>query len=573
MVFWEEPISFPEKRVLFGVLFTIMEELSVLIGGKAGDGINSAGMVVAHLFNRMGYRVYMYFDYPSLIKGGHNFAIVRAAKEKIGAHRSQVDFILALNQDTVDFHRDMVHRKTVVLSDRSKVRDEGIGIDLPQILKEEKAPPVMGNSCIIGAFAKAAGIEWEVLEEVFARQIPKALPTNLRVARRGYDAASECCRIEPLGSSPLPVISGNEAIGLGLIHGGLDAYVAYPMTPTSNILHFMAEVAGAHDLLVFHPENEIAVMLMALGLGFAGKRTAAGTSGGGFCLMTEGFSLSGMSEIPVVVVLGQRAGPSTGMPTYTAQSDLHFALHAGHGEFPRLVVAPGDAEQAYAWSDIALRLSWKYQVPAIILCDKTLCEGFYSFISPDDTMPRVDPGPVGSPGPGYIRYGLTESGVSPMLFPPEKDTVIKVNGYTHDQNGITTEKAGLASRMSEKRGRKGSALAEEVLRFKPVESGGVRQSETTLLCWVSTIGVCREVAAGLGLRLVQPVVLSPLPLQALHDALRGTKRLIAVEENAEGQIAMLLARHGIRLDSHIRRYDGRPFAREELEARVREALA
>ena len=145
VVFLEEPISFPEKRVLFGVLFTFMEELSVLIGGKAGDGINSAGMVVAHLFNRMGYRVYMYFDYPSLIKGGHNFAIVRAAKEKIGAHRSQVDFILALNQDTVDFHRDMVHGKTVVLSDRSKVRDEGIGIDLPQILKEEKAPPYRGS--------------------------------------------------------------------------------------------------------------------------------------------------------------------------------------------------------------------------------------------------------------------------------------------------------------------------------------------------------------------------------------------------------------------------------------------
>jgi len=164
---------------------------------------------------------------------------------------------------------------------------------------------------------------------------------NLKVARRGYDMASEHAVVPERDSTPLPIVSGNEAIGLGLLDGGLDAFVAYPMTPTSNLLHFLAEIAEEAGILVFHPENEIAVMLMALGLGYAGKKTAVGTSGGGFCLMTEGLSLSGMNEVPVVIVLGQRAGPSTGMPTYTAQSDLNFALHAGQGEFPRLVVAPG----------------------------------------------------------------------------------------------------------------------------------------------------------------------------------------------------------------------------------------
>lgn len=549
-----------------------MEELSVLVGGKAGDGINSAGMVVAHLFNRMGYRVYMYFDYPSLIKGGHNFAIIRAAGEKIGTHRARVDFILALNQDTVDFHKDLVGEKTVVIFDGSRVSADGIGVDLLRILEEEKAPPVMGNSCIIGAFARAAGIGWNVVEEVFRSQVQKALPQNLRVARRGFDSASECCRVAQLASPPLPIVSGNEAIGLGLIAGGLDAYVAYPMTPTSNLLHFLAEVSETHDFLVFHPENEIAVILMALGLGYAGKRTAVGTSGGGFCLMTEGLSLSGMNEIPVVVVLGQRAGPSTGMPTYTAQSDLHFALHAGQGEFPRLVVAPGDAEQAYAWSDLALRLSWRYQVPAIILCDKTLCEGFYSFSRPDIMIPRVSSFPAGSKGPGYVRYGLTDEGVSPMLFPPEKDTVIKVNGYTHDQAGISTEDRKIASLMNEKRQKKGAALAGEVATLNPVVVGGDEGSDTAILCWGSTLGVSREVADGMGLRLVQPVVLSPFPKENLQSALRGTNRLIITEENAEGQLAMLLARHGIIPDAQIHRYDGRPFGLEELEARVAEVF-
>ncbi|MCU0632580.1 MAG: 2-oxoacid:acceptor oxidoreductase subunit alpha [Methanolinea sp.] len=550
-----------------------MKEISVLIGGKAGDGINSAGMVVAHLFNRMGYRVYMYFDYPSLIKGGHNFAIVRASRDRIGTHRDRVDFILALNQDSVDFHKDLCREDTEILYDSSRVRAEGIGVNIPEILKAEQAPAVMGNSCLIGAFARAAGIEWEVLEAVFERQIPKALAKNLNIARRGFDEARECCRIEPLGSLPLPVISGNEAIGLGLLHGGLDAYVAYPMTPTSNILHFMAEVAETHDLLVFHPENEIAVILMALGLGYAGKKTAVGTSGGGFCLMTEGLSLSGMSEIPVVVVLGQRTGPSTGLPTYTAQSDLHFALHAGQGEFPRLVAAPGDAEQAFLWSSLLLQLAWKYQTPAIILCDKTLCEGFYSFNNPDATIPLIPANPPGIPGPGYLRYELSADGVSGMLFPPARETVIKVNGYTHDQAGITTEKADLASLMSEKRQRKGAALEEEMARLRPVEIGGEAGSDVALICWGSTVGVCREVAAGMGLLLVQPILLSPLPDREVKDALKGVKRLIAVEENSEGQLAMLLARYGIRVDAHIHRYDGRPFALEELEARVRGVLS
>lgn len=550
-----------------------MDEISLLIGGRAGDGINSAGMVVAHLFNHLGYRVYMYFDYPSLIKGGHNYAIVRASRDKIGAHRDKVDFILALNQDSVDLHKEIISKNTELIFDSSRVRAEGIGLNLPGILKEESAPPVMGNSCIIGAFARAAGIEWRLLEEVFTRQIPKALPLNLTIARQGYDASRECCRIPPLKNFPLPVLSGNEAIGLGLLHGGLDAYVAYPMTPTSNILHFMAEVAEAHDLIVFHPENEIAVIMMALGLGYAGKKAAVGTSGGGFCLMTEGLSLSGMNEVPVVIVMGQRAGPSTGMPTYTGQTDLHFVMHAGQGEFPRLVVAPGDAEQAFTWSSLALQLAWKFQIPALILCDKTLCEGFFSFTDPTEMIPEVRQDAPSGEGPEYQRYEITENGISKMLCPPAVGMVIKVNSYTHDPAGISTERADIAVMMTEKRMRKGATLAREIENLNPVVIGGKKDADQGILCWGSTLGVCREVATGLDLRLVQPIVLSPFPLEGVKAATVGMKRLIAVEENSDGQLAMLFARHGIRIDHHIRRYDGRPFSVEDLEARIREALA
>jgi 2-oxoglutarate ferredoxin oxidoreductase subunit alpha len=550
----------------------MMNEVSVLIGGKAGDGINSAGMMVAHLCNRLGYRVYMYFDYPSLIKGGHNFAVVRAAEEEIGTHRRKVDFVLALNQDTLALHQEMMTGETVVIFDSYRVRAEGIGVHVPDVLKEEQAPPVMGNSLLIGAFARAAGMPWQVVEDVFRRQIPKALEQNLKVARRGFDAASERRAIPPAGRSMLPVISGNEAIGLGLLHGGLDAYVAYPMTPTSNLLHFMAEIAEEHQLIAYHPENEIGVMIMALGFAYAGKKTAVGTSGGGFCLMTEGLSMAGMAELPVVVVLGQRTGPSTGLPTYSGQSDLHFALHAGQGEFPRLVAAPGDPAQAFAWASLAVSLAWRCQVPAILLVDKTLCEGFYSYDRDKAEVPQMGGIFPGTPGPGYGRYQDAENGVSPLLFPPSPDTVIKVNSYGHDERGITTEQASLVNLMAAKRGRKTAFLANEVAGLPTVNIEGARNSERVLLAWGSTLGVCREVAGHFGLRLVQPVCLSPFPADTLRKALAGAKKTIIVEENALGQLEMLLARHGIRADARIHRCDGRPFALEELIARVGEVL-
>ena len=547
-----------------------MADLSVLTGGRAGDGINSAGLLVSHLFNRMGYYTYMYFDYPSLIKGGHNFTITRAADTPVGACRERVDVVLALNQDTIDLHRDLMHDRTVVIFDSGKAAVDGQGVPVQEILKTEQAPAVMGNSCMIGALAGATGIPFTVIEEVFRKQIPRGLEKNLAVAGKGYASVQQVYRVERRVQEPFPLLSGNEAIGLGLLHGGLDAYVAYPMTPTSNLLHFLAGVAEDHPLTVIHPENEISVILMAHGLAYAGKRTAVGTSGGGFCLMTESFSMAGTNEVPVVVVMGQRTGPSTGLPTYTGQTDLHFMLHAGQGEFPRLVVAPGDITQASAWSARALSLAWSCQVPAIILVDKTLCEGIAPLL--EGAFPSLpDGGPPDAPAAGpYRRYVITESGISPMLHPPLPGSAVKVNSYIHDETGITTERADLTISMTEKRLRKGETLRRETDAMNPVAGFGSDGASTTLLCWGSTLPVCREVAGSLGFRVVQPVVLSPFPADQLKAALSGTGRVIAVEENALGQLRMLCARHDITVDAAVLKYDGRPFTVEELGRRLGE---
>ena len=548
-----------------------MNEISVLVGGRAGDGINSAGLLIAHLLNRLGYRIYMYFDYPSLIKGGHNFALIRGSESPVGAHRKRADFVLALNQDSVDLHDDLITEDSTIIFDSGRVNAEGIAVPISGILRDLDAPAVMGNSCIIGAFARSAGIDWAVLESVFEKMIPGDLEKNLRVARRGYDTAQKIKEIEPLDRESLPILTGNEAIGIGLLQGGLEAFIAYPMTPTSNILHFLAQYADDLSLDVVHPENEIAVFLMALGFAYAGKKTAVCTSGGGFCLMTEGFSLAGMAELPVVVVMGQRTGPSTGVPTYTAQTDLNFMIHAGHGEFPRFIVAPGDAIQACTWSSLALAVAWKYQLPAIVLADKTLCEGSYSF----KQVPAPDIGGVrgGDSTGAYRRYAITESGISPIAFPPKPGAVIKVNGYAHDEAGITTENAEMIRIMTDKRKNKAGSLEDEVENLGSVVVRGRTDATDAILCWGSNLGVCTEVADRLGLKLIQPVVLWPFPRSAFSDALSGVERLVLVEDSAFGQLSKLIAGCGFSVHAEILRYDGRPFSVEELEARMTGVLA
>jgi 2-oxoglutarate ferredoxin oxidoreductase subunit alpha len=309
-------------------------------------------------------------------------------------------------------------------------------------------------------------------------------------------------------------------------------------------------------------------MLMALGFSYAGKRAAVGTSGGGFCLMTEGLSLAGMAELPVAVVVGQRPGPSTGIPTYTSQTELPFVLSAGQGEFDRIVVAPGDAEEAYYWSGVALNLSWKYQVPSIILMDKTVCEGTYSFdIASAGKLAEGETALWNGTG-RYKRYLNTETGVSPLAFPAEKGGVVKANSYEHDESGITTEDPSIAKTMQEKRARKGVHLAEEAKRYPVVGVYGDNSAATALICWGSNKGVCIEAGANIGARVVHVPLLAPFPIAQLKQAIEGAKRTICVENNVTGQLAGLLGCNGVAVDDKVLKYDGRQFSVEELEERL-----
>ena len=479
-----------------------MKDFSVLIGGKAGFGIDKATLILGHLLNQCGYRIYIYHDYPSLIRGGHTFSIIRAAQTRIAAHRDKIEFLLALNRETIDLHQIHLNDGAFVIYDSDAIKElvlsgqtQTLGLPIDKIVKEENAHEVMRNACMIGAFAKAIGIPMETLAKVITENFPKETELNVKIAERGFAAVETVKTIAPSTAEPLPLISGSQAIGLGLIKGGMQDYVAYPMTPTTPLLHFLAEQANDFSLKVIHPEGEIGVILMALGFAYAGEKAVVGTSGGGFCLMTEGLSLSGMSEVPVVIVLGQRPGPSTGLPTYSGQTDLHFTLNAGQGEFIRLVAAPGDLEEAYYWSAQALNLAWKYQIPAIILTDKNLNEGIGNFdigsvgeIS--ETFAAIWDGKA-----PYKRYEDGESGISPLAFIPKKDAVIKVNSYEHDEFGITIEESAITKKMQDKRLRKEKYLREELKGFRTVNTYVDDDRSTAILCWGSNKGVCRELGA------------------------------------------------------------------------------
>ncbi len=547
-----------------------MNNISILIAGRAGDGIDKSSLIISRILTQLGYRIYIYRDYPSVIRGGHTFSIIRCSKDKIAAHSDKVDVLLALNQESVDLHKARLSDNSLIIYDSNSVKsDKGMAIPIAEIIKEAKALDLMRNSCIIGAMCKAIGIEKNVLENVFRAYMPREIDLNLKVAFRGFSEAKEFTRIEKIEQKSLPVIAGSEAISLGLIKAGLKTYIAYPMTPSSGMLHFLAGKAEDFSLKVIHPENEIAVMLMALGFSYAGDRVAVGTSGGGFCLMTEGLSFSAMAELPVVILLGQRPGPSTGLPTYTGQTELNFALSAGHGEFSRFVTAPGDPEEAYYWSAVSLNMAWKYQMPAIILCDKTLNEGIYSFDI--ESIKKIDdPGVSLWDGIAeYKRYQNTPSGVSPLAFPSTKDAVVKVNSYEHDEFGVTTEDKNLTVMMEDKRLRKDKYLLEELEGYETVKVYGDKNSSTALLFWGSNKGVCVEAGTKLGLRVVQPIVFSPFPLRQFKKALKGVKKIICVENNATGQLADFVKRYGINVDERILKYDGRPFSLDELEQKLR----
>lgn len=545
------------------------KDYSIVIGGAAGQGSRRAGLIIAKLFNNLGYNVYIYEDYQSLIKGGHNFSAIRVSSEKNPSARKDIDFLLALDQRTVDEHSGSLNKKGVVIFDSDKVKNgKGIGIPAETIVKESKGLSIMGNTALIAGFSKVLGIEWEVLEDALRKELVRETEKNLEIARKAYDGAEEVLKMENLKAKPDPLLTGNEAIALGAVKAGLDIYYAYPMTPATSILHYLSEHEKHFNIVVSQLENEIAVINSAIGSAFAGKRSMVGTSGGGFALMTEGISLAAMSETPILIINSQRSGPATGVPTYSGQSDLLFTLSSGHGDFERFVVAPGDADEACFWTGKLLNLAWKYQTPAILLADKDLSESTFEFDSKVlDKIKREEPALWNGKGE-YLRYADSKNGISPLAFPGEA-AVIKGTSYEHDEKGLSAEDEETIVLMQEKRLRKFEEMRKEADREGAVNVYGKKDSKTAIVVWGSTKGPALEAILKTGLKMIQLVVIQPFPEKEFAKAMKGVKKLVSVECNATGQMRKVLRCHGFKVDKEILKYDMRPFDASELEKKFK----
>jgi 2-oxoglutarate ferredoxin oxidoreductase subunit alpha len=549
--------------------------LTVIVAGEAGHGVKKSGSVVSTAMNRLGRYVFEMDDYQSLIRGGHNFSVVSSSVMPLHSHYMSADILVCLDKRSVGIHKNELKEGGSLVYDEDTVQlDSGTGLPINTWIKDLKGIPVMAGTVGVAATSLLCGIEFPFLEKIFKESYPRGLEANVELARLVYERMKGDAgkfKIETTERRLGSLFSGNEAVALGAAAAGLDVYIAYPMTPSSSVLHFLAAQSKQLGIAVVHPENEIAVINMALGSAYAGARTMIGSSGGGFALMHEAFSLAGMSETPLLVYLGSRPGPSTGVPTYTAQGDLDFALNVGHGEFPRIVLSPSGTNQAFQKTAELLNLVWKFQVPGMLLTEKHLGESSMTTNIDPESVEVSQPSIFDGPPDQYGRYKKTESGVSPMLFPPVEGAIIKSDSYEHDEMGITTEEADKIAEMHEKRYRKEESIRKEMKGLQTVSTYG-DGSHSVVTYGSTTLSALEAVKHVDDVKVVQVIYLRPFPDWSLREALNGSKAVVA-ELSVSGQFENLLRSKGFDVAGRVRQYDGRAFDPLDLASRIKEVIS
>jgi 2-oxoglutarate ferredoxin oxidoreductase subunit alpha len=574
------------------------KEITVWIGGAAGDGIASAGDVWVKTLARMGLGAFAHNSYQSVIRGGHVLLQCKAGPYPVLSQGGKWDFLVALDQRTIDLNWQSAQFSSGVLynSDALQVptseKTSSFGLPIKELSADLPKNPVIQNTVLLGALTFLAGLPWEVFEgalrDQFGKRKPALADLNATVGRRGWDYAQKnfkpAAHIALTGDSrKRMVLTGNQAIAMGAIAGGCKLYAAYPMTPASSILHYLASRAPKYGMLMKQTEDEIAAMNMAIGAGYAGVRAMVGTSGGGFALMTEAVGMAGMIEAPVVVVLAQRGGPSTGLPTKTEQGDLFQALGASQGEYPRAILAPLDVTDAFFSTIEALNLAEKYQMPVILMTDMYLSERNV-VLSADSLQFQVpiERGEILAAVEGeYLRYRDTASGVSPRVLPGTPDGMHMTTSDEHDEAGHLISDVfsnpSTRTRMMEKRMRKlGEACRDMEDRGILVE--GTEDAELTVVGWGSTYQILEEARRNLqddghSVRLVQCRQIWPFPARKMESLLNGAPRTVCVENNHGGLFARLLRQEtGISIPFAIHKFDGEPFSAEPLTDALRACL-
>lgn len=544
---------------------------NLLIGGEAGQGIETTVAMLEKFLKKSGYFVYTTRDFMSRVRGGHNFSIVRFADKAINSHSNILDGIIALNEETISIHKNKLKDNGFILCDTSINTDDSraIRLNINEMAKNIGNPRVAG-SISIGVILKLFGESIDTAEEVMKSSLREEfIKINIEAIEQGYNNVESKFPKLQGDFQDYMMISGNDALALGAIAGGLKFYSAYPMSPATSIMEYLASKSKEAGIVVEQAEDEIAASNMAIGASYAGVKAMTATSGGGFSLMVESIGLAGIAEVPVVLVNVQRPGPATGLPTRTEQSDLRFVISASQGEFPRMVIAVRNQEDAFYQTARALNLAEKYQIPVIILSDQYLADGTstvkpfdFSKITIEKTANEEDISGE------YLRYQYTEDGISPRLIPGKTKHLVAADSDEHNERGWITESATTRIQMVDKRMKKLEKLEEELQ--EPIFLGN-EDCQTLFVGWGSTCGPIIEAIETLnntetnkyGALVFGDIY--PLPRKKLEEISATAKHIINIEQNATGQLAGLIREvTGIGCTSSILKYDGRQITAEEI---------
>lgn len=556
-----------------------MEEINVVIAGAAGEGVQTVGDILAHTISAQGYAVFTWQEYESRIRGGQNSYSIRIGEKPQNAPLLPADLLLALNEGAEKKYEPLLKKEGTLIA-QTQLRERMIAIPFTEIAQEELKDKIYANTIAVGALVGILGVDLNTLKQVLVQKFrgkgQEVVESNLSAAEEGYRRATQECKDMcpwklPRQGARYYLISGNEAIPLAAAFAGCRFIAAYPMTPSTGIISYLAREEERLGVFAEQAEDEIAAVNMALGASYAGARAMTATSGGGFALMVEGISLAGMTETPLVIILAQRPGPATGLPTRTAQGELLFAINAGHGEFAKMVLAPSNPYDAFRKTVKAFNLADKYQMPVIVLTDHFLAESQFSIS--DFELSSIAPSlHLANPEEirDYKRYQLTEHGVSPRLYPGQSTHLVGADSDEHDERGHITEDLGATvMAMVGKRLAKLDGLREEI---SPPEETYMNDADTVLVGWGSSRGALLESLyllkqEGKKAGMIHFTELWPLPKFTFPEG----KTYITVESNATGQLARLLrSEYGVSFQGTINRYDGLPLTGEYIRSRFNE---
>jgi len=576
-------------------------DMTILIGGDAGQGLDSSGAGFCKALARSGLHVFSVQNNRSRIRGGHNFYVIKTSDQPIKSWTEPVQLIVALTEESIDIHQSkLVSGGAVIFDSEMKVdktkfqkkKIKPIEVPLSKIAKDSGGSKVMANTAALGAVAGLTGFPIEyifsVIKDNFKKKGDKVVETNSKVAQETYDFVTANYKDEfdwKLKSVQAPqrmVMNGNQAIALGALVGGCNFASAYPMTPGTSIFEWLTSQADKYGIVSKQMEDEIAAICAAIGAAHMGARAIVPTSGGGFALMVEALGLAAITETPVVIVIAQRPGPSTGLATRTEQADLLFAAYASQGEFPRIILAPGDTKQCFEAGARAFNLAEKYQTPVIIMTDEFLATSNRTIDKDalDFSTVKIDRGKLLSDEEldrlegEYKRHSYIEDGISPRALPGHPKAIFKTTSDEHNEEGEIIEEAEIRNKMHEKRMKKNKTALADI--NGPILHGP-KQADISFICWGSTLAALQEVIDVLNkekkdrANILQFVDLLPLNVEKTRSVLDKAGKLIAVEGNFTGQLAMLLKTNmGVEVAGKILKYDGRPFSPEYILNKLKE---